>query len=68
MIARNVLLMKPVSRMIRRFGKKMSDFVDVEKIEEDPVFTPQVPLESKTYNFNREQFPDYEKKVIRAME
>lgn len=54
MIARNILLFKPAGRALRRFGKKMSDYVEVEKIEEDPVFTPQVPLSTQNYNYNRE--------------
>ena len=44
MIARNLLLFKPACRVARRFGKKMSELVDVEKIEVDPDFTPTIPL------------------------
>jgi len=68
MIARNLLMLKPATRVARGFGKKMSDYVNVEQIEEDPDFSPKIPLASQNYNYNREQYPGYEKKVKRAME
>jgi hypothetical protein len=61
MLARTFPVFKSVSKSSARttysFGKKMSDLINPELIPEQKEFTPEVADSSKTYNFNREEYP-----------
>ena len=54
--------------MLRCFGQKMSDIIDPETIVEDPDYTPEVQNDSKIHNFNKEEYPHYERTVQLAQE
>lgn len=68
MLSRTIPNLRKHIPACRNFGKKMSEIYDAETIEENPVFTPQVSNNKNQFNFNREEYPQYEKKIQLAQE
>ena len=68
MLARTIPLLKKNTKLARCFGKKMSNLINVEDISEDPDYTSQTSQNTESYNYNREEYPQYEQTIQLAQE
>jgi hypothetical protein len=70
MLARSIpkLTRNSQSALLRSFGQKMSDLINPETIVEDPDFSPELSEDTNAHNFNREEYPQYERTLELARE
>lgn len=68
MLSKTLPYLRRNTKVLRTFGKKMSEIYDPEDIVEDQDFVPELGPDPQTHNYNREEYPHYDRTIQMAQE